>query len=143
MPHAIFTGELHGEALARAYATLDVFCHAGEFETFCQSIQEAHASGVPVIGPDAGGPRDLVQAGVNGVLLDPGRYAAEVSAALDAVLADRDRLAAAARATVAGRTWDAVCGQLFDHYVAAGARSSTGRVGSSAGRVRVGLGRAG
>ncbi|TCW21921.1 phosphatidylinositol alpha 1,6-mannosyltransferase [Dietzia cinnamea] len=143
MPHAVFTGELHGEALARAYATLDVFCHPGEFETFCQSIQEAHASGVPVIGPDAGGPRDLVQAGVNGVLLDPGRYAAEVSAALDAVLADRDRLAAAARATVAGRTWDAVCGQLFDHYAAAGARSSTGRVGSSAGRVRVGLGRAG
>ncbi|EFV91443.1 glycosyl transferase, partial [Dietzia cinnamea P4] len=96
MPHAIFTGELHGEALARAYATLDVFCHAGEFETFCQSVQEAHASGVPVIGPDAGGPRDLVQAGVNGVLLDPRRYAADVSAALDVVLADRDRLAAAA-----------------------------------------------
>ncbi|MBC7268354.1 MAG: glycosyltransferase family 1 protein [Streptomyces sp.] len=143
MPHAIFTGELHGEALARAYATLDVFCHAGEFETFCQSVQEAHASGVPVIGPDAGGPRDLVQVGVNGVLLDPRRYAADVSAALDAVLADRDRMAAAARATVAGRTWDAVCGQLFDHYAAAGARSSTGRVGSSAGRVGVGVRRAG
>ena len=59
------------------------------------------------------------------------------------MLADRDRMAAAARATVAGRTWDAVCGQLFDHYAAAGARSSTGRVGSSAGRVGVGVRRAG
>lgn len=122
MPHAIFTGELHGEQLARAYATFDVFCHAGEFETFCQSIQEAHASGVPVVGPDRGGPRDLVQPGVNGFLLDPRTYAVEVSAAVDAVLADRERLAANARATVAGRTWDAVCAQLFDHYAAAGAR---------------------
>ena len=129
MPHAIFTGELHGDQLAQAYATLDVFCHAGEFETFCQSIQEAQASGVPVIGPDRGGPRDLVQVGVNGFLLDPRRYAAEISRTVDLALADHQRLAAAARSTVAGRTWDAVCGQLFDHYRAAGARSSSGRIG--------------
>ncbi|WP_299022249.1 glycosyltransferase family 1 protein [uncultured Dietzia sp.] len=129
MPHAIFTGELHGEQLGQAYATLDVFCHAGEFETFCQAIQEAQASGVPVVGPDRGGPRDLVQAGVNGYLLDPQRYAAEISRTVDLVLADHARLAAAARATVEGRTWDAVCGQLFDHYGAAGARSAPGRVG--------------
>jgi phosphatidylinositol alpha 1,6-mannosyltransferase len=129
MPHAIFTGELHGDQLGQAYATMDVFCHPGEFETFCQSIQEAQASGVPVVGPDQGGPRDLVQTGVNGVLLDPRRYAAEVSPAVDAVLADHERLAAGARATVLGRTWDAICAQLFDHYAAAGARSDSGRVG--------------
>src|SRR5699024_11528156 len=74
MPHAVFTGQLHGEQLGRAYATLDVFCHAGEFETFCQSIQEAQASGVPVIGPARGGPRDLVRDDVNGYLLDPRAY---------------------------------------------------------------------
>ncbi|MDX2359099.1 glycosyltransferase family 1 protein [Dietzia sp. PP-33] len=129
MPHAVFTGELHGDRLAQAYATLDVFCHAGEFETFCQSIQEAQASGVPVVGPDQGGPRDLVQAGVNGYLLDPRGYAAEVSRTVDLVLADHTKLAAGARSTVLGRTWDAVCGQLFDHYFAAGARPTSGRVG--------------
>lgn len=129
MPHAIFTGELHGDQLGQAYATLDVFCHAGEFETFCQSVQEAQASGVPVIGPDQGGPRDLVQPGVNGFLLDPRRYAAEVSATVDAVLAEHATLAAGALDTVRGRTWDAICGQLFDHYAAAGARSSTRRRG--------------
>lgn len=128
MPHAIFTGELHGEQLGQAYATLDVFCHAGEFETFCQSIQEAQASGVPVIGPDQGGPRDLVQAGVNGYLLEPRRYAAEISRTVDTVVAHHATLAANARGTVVGRTWDAICGQLFDHYVAAGARSSGARV---------------
>ena len=122
MPHAVFAGELHGDALARAYASLDVFCHAGEFETFCQAIQEAHASGVPVIGPDAGGPRDLVAPGENGLLLAPERYARDVSAAVDTVLANRERMAAHARRTVRGRTWDAVCGQLFDHYLASGVR---------------------
>ena len=129
MPHAVFTGELHGDRLGQAYATLDVFCHAGEHETFCQAIQEAHASGVPVVGPDAGGPRDLVTPGVNGVLLHPARYAAEVSTAVDLLLADHAEYSAAARRTVAGRTWDAVCGRLFDHYLAAGARSRSHRVG--------------
>lgn len=131
MPHAIFTGELHGDQLGQAYATLDVFCHAGEFETFCQSIQEAQASGVPVVGPDRGGPRDLVRSGVNGYLLDPRTYAAEVSDTVDRVLADHDRLAAGALDTVTGRTWEAICGQLFDHYVAAGARPTSGQPGAT------------
>ena len=128
MPHAIFTGELHGEQLGQAYATLDVFCHAGEFETFCQSIQEAQASGVPVVGPDRGGPRDLVQAGVNGYLLDPRTYASEISDTVDLVLSQHGQLAAGALQTVSGRTWDAICGQLFDHYVAAGARCTSNPV---------------
>ena len=128
MPHAIFTGELHGEQLGQAYATFDVFCHAGEFETFCQSIQEAQASGVPVVGPDRGGPRDLVQAGVNGYLLDPRTYASEISDTVDLVLSQHGQLAAGALQTVSGRTWDAICGQLFDHYVAAGARCTSNPV---------------
>lgn len=127
MPHAVFTGELHGEQLAQAYATFDVFCHAGEFETFCQAIQEAHASGVPVIAPASGGPLDLVRPGVNGLLLDPALYASEVVGAFERVLVDRDRLSAHARATVAERSWDAICAQLFHHYAAAGAREQPGR----------------
>lgn len=122
MPHAVFTGALHGPELHRAYATMDVFCHAGEFETFCQAIQEAHASGVPVVGPRAGGPRDLVHDDVNGFLLAPHEYAAQVSGRVDALLADLDRFRLASRETVKDRTWDSLCEQLIGHYWAAGAR---------------------
>ncbi|WP_333619402.1 glycosyltransferase family 4 protein [Dietzia sp.] len=122
MPNAVFTGALGGADLHRAYATMDVFCHAGEFETFCQAIQEAHASGVPVVGPRAGGPRDLVQDEINGFLLEPAEYAEKVSGAIDTILEDLPRYRLASRDTVADRTWESLCEQLMEHYVAAGAR---------------------
>ena len=54
MPSAIFLGEQRGEQLARTYASLDVFVHSGPHETFGQTLQEAAASGVPVVAPAAG-----------------------------------------------------------------------------------------
>jgi phosphatidylinositol alpha 1,6-mannosyltransferase len=48
---AIFTGFKSGEELSKLYASFDVFVHTGQDETFCQAVQEALASGVPVVAP--------------------------------------------------------------------------------------------
>ncbi|MCK8613362.1 glycosyltransferase family 4 protein [Gordonia sp. C13] len=123
LPDAVFTGELRGAALARAYASFDVFAHAGEHETFCQTIQEAMASGLPVIAPDAGGPRDLVTPFRTGYLLEVARFEKTLPAIVDSLHDDAVR-AAFARAAVQAvrtRTWPAVCAELVGHY-----RSVTG-----------------
>lgn len=121
MPTAVFTGELTGSALSRAYASLDVFIHPGEHETFCQAVQEALASGVPSIAPDAGGPRDLVIPGRNGMLLPVADFEARLGMAVDHLVqpATRSRFSAAARRGVLARTWPAICDELLEHYTAA------------------------
>lgn len=81
----MFTGELGGTELAQAYASLDVFVHPGEHETFCQAVQESLSSSVPVIGPDAGGPRDLVSHCRNGYLLPVDRFSELLPSAVSAL----------------------------------------------------------
>ncbi|MEU6641117.1 glycosyltransferase family 1 protein [Saccharomonospora sp. NPDC046836] len=120
LPDAAFLGALFGTDLATAYASLDVFVHTGPYETFCQAVQEAMASGLPVLAPAAGGPRDLVEHGTTGYLLPPERerFASElltrVGELRDADL--RARLGTRARRAVLRRTWPAVCAELVGHY---------------------------
>jgi phosphatidylinositol alpha 1,6-mannosyltransferase len=130
LPRAAFLGFRDGDHLARTYASLDVFVHTGPAETFCQAVQEALASGLPVVAPDAGGPRDLVLPGRTGYLVPPrpehagadhpasvaadARLRAAVAALADAGL--RRRFGAAARRSVLRRTWSTVGDELLAHY---------------------------
>ncbi|MEW2511867.1 glycosyltransferase family 1 protein [Streptomyces sp. NPDC046870] len=118
LPGAVFLGRRTGDELARIFASLDLFVHTGPFETFCQTVQEAMASGVPVVAPAAGGPLDLVDHGRTGLLVPP-RDAEALREAVRALAADPARRAAygaTARATVEGRTWAAVGDRLIAHY---------------------------
>lgn len=118
MPSARFTGALHGPELSAAYASMDVFVHTGEHETFCQAIQEALASGVPVVAPDAGGPKDLVASFRTGMLLPVSDFESVLGRSVDHLLAQRSRYSTNARRSIVDRSWLRVCDQLIDHYYA-------------------------
>lgn len=119
IPDAHFTGQLGGEELAAAFASLDIFVHPGTNETFCQTVQEAQASGVPVVAAAAGGPLDLIDHGRTGLLFDPlepaSLWRTVTAAARDEAL--RARLGAAGVEEVRTRTWSAVVEELVgQHY---------------------------
>jgi phosphatidylinositol alpha 1,6-mannosyltransferase len=114
----VFLGARHGDDLARAYACLDVFVHTGTAETFGQTIQEAGASGLPVVAPRAGGPVDLVTDGVNGYLFDPSHPGA-LREQVCRVLASAEHAASLGRRgleRVRERSWASVVDRLVGHY---------------------------
>lgn len=118
LPHAHFTGQLTGDDLPRLLASMDVFVHPGELETFCQSIQEALASGVPAIAPARGGPIDLIDSSHTGWLYAPGDLATMRSHVRDLLGDDRKRaqFSRRAREAVEHRTWSFMCDRLLDYY---------------------------
>ncbi|MFA5606883.1 MAG: glycosyltransferase family 1 protein [Leucobacter sp.] len=118
MPDAHFTGHLEGSALATAMASFDVFVHPGESDTFGQTLQEAFASGVPVVATGRGGPVDLVRSSIDGWLYAPGNLE-EMGARVADLIGDPAKRAAfsrAAREGVRRRTWPVLCEQLLGYY---------------------------
>ncbi|MGA2283529.1 MAG: glycosyltransferase [Candidatus Dormibacteria bacterium] len=117
-------GQLEGDALADVYAAADVFLHPAATETFGQVIQEAMASGLPVVGGRAGGAGWLVEEGRTGLLAEPpGEGLGEV---LTTMLRRPDLagMGMEGRRAVAGRSWAATFDALLDDYAAlAGDRS--------------------
>lgn len=113
-----FAGKLVGEELANAYAALDVFVHFGTEETFGQTIQEAQATGLPVVAPAAGGPKFLINSGVDGFLVDveaDNDFVTPVAnlvkdAALRAVIGE------GARRAVLAKSWAENNAKLLKHY---------------------------
>ncbi|MFQ6171921.1 glycosyltransferase family 4 protein [Oryzobacter sp. R7] len=117
-PMPVFLGHRSGTDLADAYAALDVFVHPGTRETFGQTLQEAAASGLPVVAPARGGPLDLVGHDTTGLLFDPdapgslGRAVGRL--VLDATA--RSRMGEAGRALVGDRSWASLTRELVGHY---------------------------
>lgn len=130
LPQALFLGHLSGDALAAAIASFDIFVHPGESETFGQTLQEAHASGVPVVATGRGGPLDLVRMGIDGWLYRPGDLDDLRMRVADLAGDVRKRRAfgEAGRDAVHGRSWASVCDRLLEHLAEA---RELGRVDSA------------
>lgn len=124
----LFLGRQSGADLARAYAAFDVFVHTGTRETFGQTLQEAAASGVPVVAPARGGPLDIVEHGSTGLLFDPD-LPGSLHGQVDGLVGDPQRrreLAEAGREAVRGRSWETLTAQLVAHYDRARASRALG-----------------
>jgi alpha-1,6-mannosyltransferase len=106
-------------ALARLLASCDALVHPGDQETFGLVVLEAMACGLPLIGTDAGGTSELIDAQV-GIKVAPHQPAA-VRAAVECLFRlDRAALSRNARErAVARHDWNAVMPSLIGHYHAA------------------------
>lgn len=123
-----FLGQLQGASLRAAYGAMDAFVHTGTEETFGQTLQEAAATGLPVVAPRAGGPVDLVDHGATGFLYDPDDATA-LRSAVERLAADpalRARMGEAGRRRVLPRSWSSVVDQLLGHYERASHRALRG-----------------
>lgn len=114
---ARFTGYLFGDELAEAYASADIFAFPGVTETFGQVVQEALASGLPVITVNQGGVTDLVQDGETGFVLEADSAAfAQAAAQLRDNAQLRAQMRSATRAFAEANPWEKVLAQLEAHY---------------------------
>ncbi len=115
LPQAQFTGVLRGEALATAYANMDLFVFPSHTDTFGNVVLEALASGVPAIVTPDGGPCTFTRDGVTGRIVRDDQF----TAAITTVLADPGRLTRmrqAARAYALTASWDSVFEGIYAAY---------------------------
>ncbi len=116
MSHAEIAGVLRGEALARAFAGMDVLAFPSETETFGLVVLEALASGVPAVVTDRGGPQHTVRHGETGFVA---RNAEEFAASIETLMTQPERLAAmrvAAREDALDASWERAFEDIYRSY---------------------------
>jgi len=117
LPGAIFTGFLGDAALAKAYASSDIFFNPSTTETFGNVTLEAMAAGVPPVCARATGSMSLVEHGTSGFLADGAvdEYA-DYLAYLVGNAQMRAAFAAAGRARALSYNWDNILQGVLMNY---------------------------
>jgi glycosyltransferase involved in cell wall biosynthesis len=115
MPRVQLPGVLRGDALAEAYANMDLFVFPSHTDTFGNVVLEAFASGVPAIVTPDGGPASIVRDGVTGRVVADEEFASAVAGILGdpAMLAEMGR---AGRAHALTASWDSVFEGVYGAY---------------------------
>ncbi|MDP2506571.1 MULTISPECIES: glycosyltransferase family 1 protein [unclassified Oceanobacter] len=120
-PDVIFAGVQTGEALARHFASADLFVFPSVTETFGLVTLEAMASGLPVAAFDMAAAHMHIQSGVNGSLapveekpdIAERMFVSAAEALLESDLVEQGK---AARVTAEQLSWECVAGQ-FSRYI--------------------------
>lgn len=111
-----FAGVVKGEALAQAYSEMDIFAFPSETDTYGNVIQEAKACGVPAVVTASGGPKFLVQDGVDGLVARDETGFAEAVRLLAEDPRLRKRMSESALAAARSLSWDAVFSSVYQSY---------------------------
>jgi glycosyltransferase involved in cell wall biosynthesis len=115
LKNAEFAGVLRGEALAEAYANMDVLVFPSHTDTFGNVVLEALASGVPAVVTPDGGPKFIIRNGETGFVTNDEHF----SRTLAELVQDRAQLAQMrrnAREYALGCNWDAVFDRVYAGY---------------------------
>ena len=115
LPNADFAGVLRGQALANAYANMDLLVFPSHTDTFGNVVLEALASGVPAIVTPDGGPKYIVRDHETGYIAQDADFPQSIASLLN----DPPRLARmriAARDYAETCTWDAVFERVYAAY---------------------------
>jgi glycosyltransferase involved in cell wall biosynthesis len=140
-----FAGFLHGEELAAAYASSDIFVMPSRTETLGLVVLEAMSSGLAVVAARAGGIPEMIEDGVSGSLFDDESQAIAAIRQLLLSRENREAMGQTARTHAAAHSWKTATAQLVEHYQAACARQHIGPSSAPSGlraRTRKALGRA-
>ncbi|MCC6424969.1 MAG: glycosyltransferase [Phycisphaerales bacterium] len=111
---SIFLGYQNDAELAALYSSADLFIFPSRTDTLGQVVMEAQSSGLPAIVSDTGGPRELVEDGTTGLVVD-GQDVGRWRAAIEQLLDDdvlRGRMSRAATARMSRRGLD----QTFNSF---------------------------
>jgi glycosyltransferase involved in cell wall biosynthesis len=117
-PDTIFTGFKRGSELSELYASSDIFVCPSSTETFGNVIQEAMASGLPVIGADAGGLREIITHKKNGLKFEA-KNAEELTRRMAEMIEDaglRERIREGGIGFAAERSWNGIMDGLVGIY---------------------------
>lgn len=115
-------GFLHGEELASAYASSDIFVMPSRTETLGLVVLEAMCSKLPVVAVRAGGIPEMIEDGVSGHLFEsPAEAVARIGELLDS-REKRCAMGTAAMEHASRVSWKAATIELVEQYKLARAR---------------------
>ena len=116
LQNAELTGVLYGEELAGAYADMDLLVFPSQTDAFGNVVLEAMASGVPAVVMPQGGPKFLIEDGVNGFIASDEKDFLETIVSLAKQPQQLNEMRNNARTAACERSWERVFEDVYDKY---------------------------
>jgi glycosyltransferase involved in cell wall biosynthesis len=116
LQNAEFTGEIRGEAVAKAFANMDLFVFPSLTDAFANVVLEAMSAGVPAIAFPVGGPKFLIEDKVSGFIAASEGDMAKKIADIIRKPAQLEPMKCAARRFAEEHSWDAIFNKTYEYY---------------------------